>query len=143
MLSLCWYPRFLSSFLASLFFRSSSSNLLMYELMLMQAFLLLVLFLLRTTDVNYTGDSSILKRALPLVDVRSRFLILYQISEADSNFSSVGQAEQQWWQTNRTFTVTSPYSNTSHSVARYDVFLNTAPRPEGQLLSSYHCAILP
>ncbi|KAL7417359.1 Six-hairpin glycosidase-like protein [Mrakia frigida] len=58
--------------------------------------------------VRFTNDTSILERALPLAD-----------------------AELQWWQTNRTFDVTSPYTNKTHQVGRYNVFLNTAPRPEG------------
>ncbi|KAL7417412.1 Six-hairpin glycosidase-like protein [Mrakia frigida] len=58
--------------------------------------------------VRFTNDTSILERALPLAD-----------------------AELQWWQTNRTFAVTSPYTNKTHQVGRYNVFLNTAPRPEG------------
>jgi alpha,alpha-trehalase len=45
----------------------------------------------------------------------------------------VEQLEFNWWSTNRTFEISSPYTNKTHQVARYDVFLNTAPRPEGYL----------
>lgn len=36
-----------------------------------------------------------------------------------------------WWDTNRSISVTSPYTNRTHSVYHYNVFVNTAPRPEG------------
>ncbi|CDZ96699.1 Neutral trehalase [Phaffia rhodozyma] len=58
--------------------------------------------------VDFTNDTSILAQALPLAD-----------------------AELQWWYKNRTGSVTSPFTNTTYEVARYDVFINTAPRPEG------------
>ncbi|KAJ9092112.1 hypothetical protein QFC21_006978 [Naganishia friedmannii] len=54
-----------------------------------------------------TGNTTVLERALPLLD-----------------------AELEWWRVNRTISVTSPYTNKTHSVAHYAVN-NTAPRPEG------------
>jgi alpha,alpha-trehalase len=42
------------------------------------------------------------------------------------------QRELAWWHTNRTVTVTSPYTNTTHTVSRYAV-ANSAPRPESYL----------
>ncbi|KAG7088886.1 hypothetical protein E1B28_012833 [Marasmius oreades] len=59
--------------------------------------------------VTVTNDRSILARALPLAE-----------------------KEFQWWQTNRTVNVTSPFTNKTHSMARYAV-ANTAPRPESYL----------
>lgn len=59
--------------------------------------------------VNATNDVSILERALPLAEV-----------------------ELDWWHTNRTVNITSPYSNNTWEVAHYAV-VNTAPRPEGFL----------
>lgn len=56
--------------------------------------------------VTATNDTSILTRALPLAEV-----------------------ELDWWATNRTVNVTSPYSNNTWAVSRYAV-VNTAPRPE-------------
>jgi len=57
--------------------------------------------------VQVTGNVSILDRALPILE-----------------------SELQWWRQNRTISVKSPYTNKTHSVARYAVN-NTAPRPEG------------
>lgn len=57
--------------------------------------------------IQVTGNVSILTRALP-----------------------IAETELQWWRTNRTISVTSPYTGTSYSVARYFV-TNSAPRPEG------------
>jgi alpha,alpha-trehalase len=59
--------------------------------------------------VKASNNTSILKRALPLAE-----------------------KELDWWQTNRTISVTSPYSKKTWKVARYAV-VNTAPRPEGYL----------
>ena len=59
--------------------------------------------------VSATNDTSILTRALPLAE-----------------------KELAWWVTNRTLTVTSPYTNNSYPLARYAVN-NTAPRPESYL----------
>lgn len=53
-----------------------------------------------------TGNTTILERALPILD-----------------------AELDWWRTNRTISVTSPFTNKTHSVAHFAVN-NTAPRPE-------------
>jgi hypothetical protein len=53
-----------------------------------------------------TGNTTVLERALPLLD-----------------------AELEWWRVNRTISVTSPYTNKTHSVAHFAVN-NTAPRPE-------------
>lgn len=44
--------------------------------------------------------------------------------------SPISQVELQWWQTNRSLEVTSPWTNQTHDVYHYNVFLNTAPRPE-------------
>ena len=49
------------------------------------------------------------------------------------NTSFLPQAELEWWRVNRTISVTSPYTGQNHSVAHYDVSINTAPRPEGYL----------
>ncbi|TXT14109.1 uncharacterized protein COLE_00302 [Cutaneotrichosporon oleaginosum] len=57
--------------------------------------------------VTQTGNTSVLERALPLLD-----------------------AELQWWEVNRTTTVVSPWTNKTHTVAHYAVN-NSAPRPEG------------
>lgn len=59
--------------------------------------------------VAETNDTSILERALPLAE-----------------------KELAWWVTNRTSTITSPYTNNSYPVARYAA-ANTAPRPESYL----------
>ncbi|KAI0088616.1 glycoside hydrolase [Irpex rosettiformis] len=59
--------------------------------------------------VKESNDTSILKRALPLAE-----------------------KELAWWKTNRTLTITSPYTNQSHDVLHYAVN-NTAPRPESFL----------
>jgi alpha,alpha-trehalase len=59
--------------------------------------------------VRATGNVTVLERGLPL---------LHQ--------------ELEWFQTNRTLLVTSPYSNVTHRVARWAVN-NTAPRPEGYI----------
>ena len=56
--------------------------------------------------VQATNDTAILKRALPLAE-----------------------KELQWWADNRSLNVTSPFTNRTHFVARYNVN-NTAPRPE-------------
>lgn len=62
--------------------------------------------------VLVTGNTTILDRALPILE-----------------------AELEWWRTNRTISVTSPYTNKTHSVAHYAVN-NSAPRPE--VSCSYH-----
>ncbi|KAF7798296.1 hypothetical protein EIP86_009516 [Pleurotus ostreatoroseus] len=68
------------------------------------------LFIRMLSDyVSATNDTSILTRALPLAE-----------------------KELAWWVTNRTLTVTSPYTNNSYPLARYAVN-NTAPRPESYL----------
>jgi alpha,alpha-trehalase len=59
--------------------------------------------------LSRTNDTSLLPRALPLIE-----------------------KEMKWWDTNRTSTFKSPFSGKSHQLARYDVS-NTAPRPEGYL----------
>ncbi|TCD65786.1 hypothetical protein EIP91_002225 [Steccherinum ochraceum] len=59
--------------------------------------------------VAATNDTGILTRALPLAE-----------------------KELEWWRTNRTVTVTSPYTNKTYSLARYGV-TNSAPRPESYL----------
>lgn len=53
-----------------------------------------------------TGNTTILERALPILD-----------------------AELDWWRTNRTISVKSPFTNKTHSVAHFAVN-NSAPRPE-------------
>lgn len=60
--------------------------------------------------VQGSGDVSILKRALPLAEV-----------------------ELQWWLSNRTFNLTSPYTNVTHAISHYAVDINSAPRPESYL----------
>lgn len=57
--------------------------------------------------VRSTGNTTILDRALPLLD-----------------------KELLWWNTNRTIEVKSPWSNKTYTVAHYAVN-NSAPRPEG------------
>jgi len=59
--------------------------------------------------VDASGDKSILQRALPLAE-----------------------KELAWWSSNRSLNVTSPFSNTTHTVYHYAVN-NTAPRPESYL----------
>ncbi|KAH9947465.1 glycoside hydrolase [Amylocystis lapponica] len=59
--------------------------------------------------VSATNDTAILSRALPLAE-----------------------AELSWWATNRTLSVTSPYTNKSYAMAHYAVD-NSAPRPESYL----------
>lgn len=59
--------------------------------------------------VEATGDKDILKRALPLAE-----------------------KELDWWKTNRTITVKSPYSNEDRQITHYAV-VNSAPRPESYL----------
>ncbi|KAI0036264.1 Six-hairpin glycosidase-like protein [Vararia minispora EC-137] len=59
--------------------------------------------------VAATNDTAILARALPLAE-----------------------RELAWWLTNRSVSVTSPYTNTTHTLYRYAV-TNSAPRPESYL----------
>ncbi|KAJ3485392.1 hypothetical protein NLI96_g4987 [Meripilus lineatus] len=59
--------------------------------------------------IDATNDASILARALPLAE-----------------------KELDWWTANRSLNVTSPYTNQTHTVFRYNVN-NTAPRPESYL----------
>ncbi|KAK7689932.1 hypothetical protein QCA50_006571 [Cerrena zonata] len=59
--------------------------------------------------VQASNDTSILRRALPLAE-----------------------KELTWWATNRSLSVTSPYTNTTHTMYRYAVN-NSAPRPESYL----------
>ncbi|KAJ7119784.1 Six-hairpin glycosidase-like protein [Mycena epipterygia] len=59
--------------------------------------------------VTASNDTSILTRALPLAE-----------------------RELAWWQANRTVSVKSPFTNTTHAMAQYSV-TNTAPRPESYL----------
>lgn len=69
-------------------------------------------FTLMVNDfVLATGNTTILERALPILE-----------------------AELDWWRTNRTISVKSPFTNQTHSVAHFAVN-NTAPRPEVSLLS--------
>lgn len=63
--------------------------------------------------VAATNDTSILDRALPLAE-----------------------KEFVWWKTNRTSTITSPFTNQSYPMARYAV-ANTAPRPESYLTGEF------
>jgi len=60
--------------------------------------------------VQETGNTTILTEALPLADT-----------------------EMKWWDTNRSIAVTSPYTNATYTMYHYNVFVNTAPRPEGYL----------
>jgi alpha,alpha-trehalase len=60
--------------------------------------------------VQETGNTTILTEALPLADT-----------------------EMKWWETNRSIAVTSPYTNATYTMYHYNVFVNTAPRPEGYL----------
>jgi alpha,alpha-trehalase len=60
--------------------------------------------------IQETGNTTILAEALPLADI-----------------------EMKWWDTNRSIEVTSPFTNNTHKVYHYNVFVNTAPRPEGYL----------
>lgn len=60
--------------------------------------------------VQETGNTTILEEALPLADI-----------------------EMKWWDTNRSIEVTSPWTNQTHTVYHYNVFVNTAPRPEGYI----------
>jgi alpha,alpha-trehalase len=60
--------------------------------------------------VQATGNTTVLERALPLLEV-----------------------ELEFWRANRTIPVTSPYTGQNHTIARYDVSINTAPRAEGYL----------
>lgn len=59
-----------------------------------------------------TNDTNILARALPLAE-----------------------KELVWWATNRTTSITSPFTNQTYSMARYSV-TNTAPRPESYFQGS-------
>lgn len=65
--------------------------------------------------VSTTNDTSILARALPLAE-----------------------KELAWWVTNRTSTITSPFTSQSYPLARYAV-TNTAPRPESYLEGAHIC----
>jgi alpha,alpha-trehalase len=60
--------------------------------------------------VQETGNTTILTEALPLADT-----------------------EMKWWDSNRSIEVTSPWTNETYTVYHYNVFVNTAPRPEGYL----------
>ena len=84
-----------------------------------------MLYISRTTEpifhlqmladyVAATNDTAILTRALPLAE-----------------------KELAWWATNRTTTITSPYTNRTYPMARYSV-TNTAPRPESYLEGQSH-----
>ncbi|KAI0917618.1 hypothetical protein AcW1_007218 [Taiwanofungus camphoratus] len=68
------------------------------------------LFVRMVSDyVAATNDTTVLARALPMAEI-----------------------ELQWWATNRTINVTSPYTNQTYAMARYSV-TNSAPRPESYL----------
>ncbi|KIJ54488.1 glycoside hydrolase family 37 protein [Sphaerobolus stellatus SS14] len=60
--------------------------------------------------VAASGDKAILNRALQLAE-----------------------AELQFWQSNRTISIKSPFTNQTHQVAHYSVDINSAPRPESYL----------
>ena len=60
--------------------------------------------------VQETGNTTILAEALPLADI-----------------------EMKWWDTNRSIEVTSPWTNNTYTMYHYNVFVNTAPRPEGYI----------
>ncbi|KAH8085188.1 Six-hairpin glycosidase-like protein [Filobasidium floriforme] len=60
--------------------------------------------------VQVTGNTSVLERALPILET-----------------------ELEWWRVNRSISITSPYTSQNHTVYRYDVSINTAPRPEGYI----------
>ena len=49
-----------------------------------------------------------------------------------SHIKFLSQKELAWWATNRSISVTSPYTNTTHTMYRYAVN-NSAPRPESYL----------
>jgi alpha,alpha-trehalase len=81
--------------------------------------------------VQATNDTSILRRALPLAEVVSYFMIkfLYFVNV-------LVQAELKWWQDHRTINVTSPFTNRTHAMAHYAV-TNSAPRPESYLTGQF------
>ncbi|CCM03727.1 uncharacterized protein FIBRA_05873 [Fibroporia radiculosa] len=68
------------------------------------------LFVRMVSDyVTTTGDTSVLERAI-----------------------LSAETEMQWWMNNRSVSVTSPYTNKTYTVFRYDVN-NSAPRPESYI----------
>lgn len=85
--------------------------------------------------VTASGDTAILKRALPLAEVGFRLPILYPLSLRSAK-ACPRQTELQWWRDNRTISIKSPYTNVTHAVAHYSVDINTAPRPEVRFTST-------
>ena len=59
--------------------------------------------------INATSDTSILECALPLAE-----------------------REREWWSTNRSISVTSPYTSQPHNALHYSVS-HSAPRPQSYL----------
>lgn len=76
--------------------------------------------------VQGTGDVGILTRALPLAEVHHLVLTLQTFHTHHLSY----QVELQWWFSNRTFNLTSPYTNVTHAISHYAVDVNSAPRPE-------------
>ena len=70
--------------------------------------------------VKTTGNSTVLSRALPIMEVSPRRDLCRLADE---------QSELEWWRVNRTIEVTSPFTNKTHQVAHFNV-TNSAPRPE-------------
>lgn len=87
--------------------------------------------------VDATNDTSILDRALPLVEVR----LSPRISLPTLTRHSQLQREISFWNTNRSLSVTSPTTNQTYTVYHYSVN-NTAPRPESYL-TDYNTAFDP
>lgn len=54
------------------------------------------------------------------------FTVIHCIEPTTPSF----QVELQWWLSNRTFNITSPFTNVTRAVAHYAVDINSAPRPE-------------
>lgn len=79
--------------------------------------------------VAASGDNSILARALPLAEVLLDivYLALFLLTVC------CVQRELTWWADHRAVTVTSPFTNRTHTMYRYSV-TNTAPRPESYLV---------
>jgi alpha,alpha-trehalase len=76
--------------------------------------------------VAASDDSSILDRALPLAEARDHS------SSVGPTADDILQRELAWWSDNRSFDVTSPYTNVTYTLSRHAV-TNSAPRPESYL----------
>src|ERR1700759_2201285 len=82
--------------------------------------------------VEASGDTSILTRAMPSAEV----MIIHQNGQQISYFC-LSQIELAWWDSNRSIQITSPFSNATFKMYRYNAD-NSAPRPETYMDGTYY-----